>query len=73
MLIFRLGTVFSFCKVIQRYVFDDDYDKEMGLKIIYFIIIKGDTFDENINRHEAFLALKLGLKNGMRVLVSPLN
>lgn len=32
--------------------------------------MSGDSFEENINRHEAYLALKLGLKRGMRVLVS---
>jgi hypothetical protein len=30
----------------------------------------GDTFEENIKRHEGFLALKLGLKKGDKVLVS---
>lgn len=29
----------------------------------------GDTFEENIKRHEAYLALKLGLKSGDKVLV----
>lgn len=32
-------------------------------------LLLGDTFEENIKRHEAFLALKLGLSKGMRVLV----
>ncbi|CDS03131.1 hypothetical protein LRAMOSA00533 [Lichtheimia ramosa] len=31
-------------------------------------LLLGDTFEENIKRHEAFLALKLGLSKGMRVL-----
>lgn len=38
--------------------------------MLYTHLITGDSFEENINRHEAYLALKLGLKKGMKVLVS---
>ena len=43
-------------------------NRSLVTKAICFIII-GDTFEENIKRHEAFLALKLGLGQGQRVLV----
>jgi hypothetical protein len=35
----------------------------------FFPFFSGDSFEENIKRHEAYLALKLGLKSGDKVLV----
>ncbi|KAI8877447.1 delta-sterol C-methyltransferase Erg6 [Backusella circina FSU 941] len=46
----------------------DFYEYGWGQSFHFAKLYKGDSFDENINRHEAFLALKLGLKTGMRVL-----
>ncbi|KAG2234255.1 sterol 24-C-methyltransferase [Thamnidium elegans] len=46
----------------------DFYEYGWGQSFHFAKLYKGDTFEENINRHEAYLALKLGLKKGMRVL-----
>ncbi|CDS05449.1 hypothetical protein LRAMOSA07977 [Lichtheimia ramosa] len=46
----------------------DFYMYGWGSSFHFARLYKGDTFEENIKRHEAFLALKLGLKKGMRVL-----
>ncbi|KAI9498907.1 S-adenosyl-L-methionine-dependent methyltransferase [Zychaea mexicana] len=46
----------------------DFYEYGWGQSFHFARLYKGDTFAENIKRHEAFLALKLGLKQGQRVL-----
>ncbi|KAI8098914.1 S-adenosyl-L-methionine-dependent methyltransferase [Halteromyces radiatus] len=46
----------------------DFYEYGWGQSFHFAKLYKGDTFEQNINRHEAFLALKLGLNNNMRVL-----
>ncbi|KAG0171321.1 Delta(24)-sterol C-methyltransferase [Apophysomyces sp. BC1034] len=46
----------------------DFYEYGWGQSFHFARLYKGDTFEENIKRHESFLALKLGLKKGMRVL-----
>ncbi|KAI9265138.1 putative sterol 24-c-methyltransferase [Phascolomyces articulosus] len=46
----------------------DFYEYGWGQSFHFARLYKGDTFEENIKRHEAFLALKLGLGNGQRVL-----
>ncbi|KAI8145618.1 S-adenosyl-L-methionine-dependent methyltransferase [Fennellomyces sp. T-0311] len=46
----------------------DFYEYGWGQSFHFARLYKGDTFEENIKRHEAFLALKLGLKRGQRVL-----
>ncbi|KAF7731571.1 Delta(24)-sterol C-methyltransferase [Apophysomyces ossiformis] len=46
----------------------DFYEYGWGQSFHFAKLYKGDTFEENIKRHESFLALKLGLKKGMRVL-----
>ncbi|KAI8979403.1 S-adenosyl-L-methionine-dependent methyltransferase [Mycotypha africana] len=46
----------------------DFYEYGWGQSFHFAKLYKGDSFRENINRHEAYLALKLGLKKGMRVL-----
>ncbi|OBZ85661.1 Cycloartenol-C-24-methyltransferase 1 [Choanephora cucurbitarum] len=46
----------------------DFYEYGWGQSFHFAKLYKGDSFEENINRHEAFLALKLGLKRGSKVL-----
>ncbi|KAI7852227.1 S-adenosyl-L-methionine-dependent methyltransferase [Circinella umbellata] len=46
----------------------DFYEYGWGQSFHFARLYKGDSFEENIKRHEAFLALKLGLKKGERVL-----
>ncbi|KAL0084050.1 S-adenosyl-L-methionine-dependent methyltransferase [Phycomyces blakesleeanus] len=46
----------------------DFYEYGWGQSFHFAKLYKGDTFEENIKRHESFLALKLGLKKGMKVL-----
>ncbi|OAD07588.1 hypothetical protein MUCCIDRAFT_151310 [Mucor lusitanicus CBS 277.49] len=46
----------------------DFYEYGWGQSFHFAKLYKGDSFEENINRHEAYLALKLGLKKGMKVL-----
>ncbi|KAI9316373.1 S-adenosyl-L-methionine-dependent methyltransferase [Dichotomocladium elegans] len=46
----------------------DFYEYGWGQSFHFAKLYKGDTFEENIKRHEAFLALKLGLKKGEKVL-----
>jgi hypothetical protein len=56
-------------------LYDEGGVKAIVTPIISFLLYVrffsvGDTFEENIKRHEAFLALKLRLKKGEKVLVS---
>ncbi|CAO3589498.1 unnamed protein product [Absidia cylindrospora] len=46
----------------------DFYEYGWGKSFHFAKLYKGDTFEQNINRHEGFLALKLGLNQNMRVL-----
>jgi len=46
----------------------DFYEYGWGQSFHFCKMYKGDTFEENTNRHEAYLAVKLGLKKGMKVL-----
>ncbi|KAJ2955463.1 hypothetical protein NQZ79_g8540 [Umbelopsis isabellina] len=46
----------------------DFYEYGWGQSFHFAKLYKGDTFEENIKRHEAFLALKLALKKGDKVL-----
>ncbi|KAI8072630.1 S-adenosyl-L-methionine-dependent methyltransferase [Gongronella butleri] len=46
----------------------DFYEYGWGQSFHFAKLYKGDTFEENIKRHEAFLALKLGLRRDQRVL-----
>lgn len=60
------GQSFHFAKLYKG--------KKLQVCCIYIqTTLIGDSFKENINRHEAYLALKLGLKKGMRVLVKKYN
>lgn len=49
---------------------EDSRNTSNSSLLYVWFISAGDTFEENIKRHEAFLALKLGLKKGDKVLVS---
>lgn len=46
----------------------DFYEYGWGQSFHFAKLYKGDTFEENIKRHEAFLALKLALRKGDKVL-----
>ncbi|RUS32751.1 Delta(24)-sterol C-methyltransferase, partial [Jimgerdemannia flammicorona] len=46
----------------------DFYEYGWGQSFHFCQLYKGDTFEENTNRHEAYLSVKLGLKRGMKVL-----
>ncbi|KAI8337451.1 S-adenosyl-L-methionine-dependent methyltransferase [Chlamydoabsidia padenii] len=46
----------------------DFYEYGWGKSFHFARLYKGDTFEQNINRHEGFLALKLGLNQNMHVL-----
>lgn len=46
----------------------DFYEYGWGPSFHFAKMYKGDTFEENTKRHESYLALKLGLKKGDKVL-----